>query len=70
MNQSVSYVDKEINEVLFTERSGLPVPRTGEMIEYESKWYKVRQVYYNYREIGRDNICCFIEVNLVRSNFE
>ena len=70
MNQSVSYVDNATNTELFTERIGLPIPRTGEMIEYEGKWYKVRQVYYVYSKLVKDNTYCFIEVNLERSNFE
>ena len=70
MNQSVSFVDKEINTELFTERNGIPVPRINEMVEYEGKWYKVRQVYYVYNKLKKDEMYCLIEVNLERCNFE
>jgi hypothetical protein len=70
MNQSVSFVDKETNTELFTERNGIPIPRVNEMVEYEGKWYKVRQVYYVYNKLVKDNMYCFIEVNLERCDFE
>ena len=68
MIQSVNFVEDET--VLFTERDNISIPRTGEMIEYENKWYKVRQVYYTYHSLSRDDMFCQIEVNLVRSKFE
>ena len=68
MIQSVSFVEGE--DVLFTERGNISIPRTNEMIEYDGKWYKVRQVYYSYQFLSRDDLFCQIEVNLIRSNFE
>jgi hypothetical protein len=56
--------------VLFTVREeNISIPRISEMIEYESKWYKVRQVYYTYHNVG-NGMCAVIEVNLERSDFE
>ena len=68
MFQSVTYVVGET--VLFTDRNNLPIPRVGELVEFESKWYKVRQVYYTYKNLSRDDICCFIEVNLEKTEFK
>ena len=68
MFQSVSYVVNET--VLFTDRKGLPIPRVDEMIEFEGKWYKVRQVYYTYHYHSADDYSCLMEVNLVRTDFE
>jgi hypothetical protein len=70
MNQSVSFVDNETDEVLFSEWNITSIPRTSEMINYKGKWYKVRQVYYVYNKITKDEMYCSIEVNLERSNFE
>lgn len=70
MNQSVSFVDNETDEVLFSEWNITSIPRTSEMINYKGKWYKVRQVYYVYNKITNDEMYCSIEVNLERSNFE
>lgn len=68
MFQSVSYVVSET--VLFTDRNGLPIPRVDELVEFEGKWYKVRQVYYTYHCYLADDYSCLIEVNLVRTDFE
>ena len=67
---SISFVDKDTNEVLFTERENILIPRTNEMVEYDGKWYKVRQVYYTYRTFTSGNTMCVIEVHLIRSEFE
>ena len=68
MFQSVQFVIDQT--VLFTVREeNIFIPRISEMIEYESKWYKVRQVYYTYHNIG-EGMCAVIEVNLERCNFE
>ena len=68
MIQSVNFVEGET--VLFTNRDNISIPRIGEMVEHENQWYKVRQVYYTYHALGRDDMFCQIEVNLVRSKFE
>lgn len=68
MIQSVSFVEGE--DVLFTERGNISIPRINEMITYEGKWYEVRQVYYSYQFITRDDLFCQIEVNLIRSKFK
>ena len=68
MFQSVQFVIEQT--VLFIVREeNIFIPRISEMIEYECKWYKVRQVYYTYHNIG-ESICTIIEVNLERCNFE
>ena len=68
MFQSVQFVIDQT--VLFTVREeNIFIPRISEMIEYEGKWYKVRQVYYTYHNVG-NGMCAVIEVNLERSDFE
>lgn len=67
---SISFVDKDTNEVLFTERESILIPRINEMVGYLGKWYKVRQVYYTYHSLTSDSMYCGIEVNLTRSEFE
>ena len=68
MFQSVQFVIDQT--VLFTVREeNISIPRISEMIEHESKWYKVRQVYYTYHNVG-NGVCAVIEVNLERSDFE
>ena len=67
MFQSVQFVIDQT--VLFTIRENMFIPRVGEMVEHSGKWYKVRQVYYTYHNVG-NNICAVIEVNLERSDFE
>lgn len=65
MLQSVQFVIEQ--DVLFTIRENMFIPRVNEMLEYEGKWYKVRQVYYIYHNVG-NGMCAVIEVNLERCN--
>lgn len=67
MLQSVQFVIEQ--DVLFTIRDNMSIPRVNEMLEYKGKWYKVRQVYYTYHKADND-MYAVIEVNLERCDFE
>jgi len=64
MYQSVQFVDNNKNEIIFVDRNIISVPRVGEQVMFNSMRYKVRQVYYDYHTLSRDDVCCLIEVNL------